>query len=118
MPKHTRPQGSEHDRHPEPILVASKIWAHARAEGWSDEATLLALYLLTCRHRSGACEEAYQLPEDAAADLDWSRERLAKVAARLESAGLITYEPHSSTVTLTGLLRYQRPCRSPQQGGR
>jgi len=120
MAKHSRPQGSdsEHDRRPEPILVTPKIWAHARAEGWSDEAKVLALYLLTCRHRSGACDEAYQLPEDAAADLGWSQERLAKVAGHLEAAGLITYEPHSGAVTLTGLLQYQLPCRSSQHDGR
>ena len=78
---------------------------------------MLALYLLTCRHRSGACDVAYQLPDDASADLGWSQERLAKVAARLESAGLITYEPHSSTITLAGLLQYQRPCRSSKHDG-
>lgn len=58
---------------------------------WSDDAKLLALYLMTCPHRNMV--GYFVLPKPyICADLDSSGERLAEPFAELSGEGVCTYD--------------------------
>lgn len=84
--------------------VSPKIWL----EPWSDDARTVALYLLTCRHRT--IEGLYLLPIGyAAADLEWYPERLAEPFAQLSTAGFLSYDENARVVFIRKALKYQAP---------
>jgi len=105
--------------------VSPRFWAEAQADGWSDDMKMLALYLLTCEHRT--TEGLYRLPvEYMAADLSgadglgadlagaWSPERVRAALARLTDDGFVRYDHAARVVFLPRALAYQAP-ENPNQ---
>lgn len=81
--------------------------------GWSDDAKLLALYLLTCEHRT--CEGLYRLPKGyIMEDLGWTSERLAEPFQELLAEGFIKYDGRARVVLICNALDYQAP-ENPNQ---
>lgn len=74
--------------------------------GWSNEAVLLAFFLLTNRWR--ITEGLYKMPKTLmCSELDWSRKRLEKVFRELEQAGFVQYDDSCGVVLLCEALHYQ-----------
>ena len=88
--------------------VSSRFWADEKTMRWDDDTRLLALYLLTCPHRT--TEGLFRLPKPyIAADLGWSMERLAKPFAKLLADGFIRYDETVSVMLLPNALKYNPP---------
>ena len=84
--------------------VSPKIWSHP----FSEDARTLAVYLLTCPHRT--IEGLYRLPLGyAVADLKWSRERLAEPLRELLADGFADYDETTEVVFIRQALHYQAP---------
>ena len=105
--------------------VSPRFWPEAQAGGWTDDMKMLALYLLTCEHRT--TEGLYRLPvEYMAADLSgadglgcdlagaWSPERVRAALARLSADGFVSYDHAARVVFLPRALAYQAP-ENPNQ---
>ena len=91
--------------------VSPKFWADT--EGWTDDARLLALYVLTCEHRS--TEGLFRLPTRyIAADLAWSKQRLEQPFADLLTEGFIEYDHERSLMLIVNAMKYQSP-QNPNQ---
>jgi len=89
--------------------VSPRVWY----EDWSDDARILALYLLTCEHRE--LEGLYRLPRGyVCEDLGWSSQRLAKPFTELLQCGFIEYDEDTCVILLRKALKYQRP-ENPNQ---
>jgi len=74
----------------------------------SDDARLLALYLLTCEHRRA--EGLFRLPKAyMLEDLGWVPERLAKPFAELLENGFLAYDDDAQVVLIRRALKYQAP---------
>jgi len=88
--------------------VSPKFWSSAERNGWDDDTRLLALYILTCEHRT--TEGLFRLPKQyILADLEWSKERLAQPFARLCNDGFIEYDHKAKVVLIVKALAYQSP---------
>jgi hypothetical protein len=88
--------------------VSPKFWSSAERLGWDEETRLLALYLLTCDHRS--TEGLFRLPKQyILADLEWSAQRLSKPFARLCSDDFIDYDEDAKVMLIVKALAYQSP---------
>ena len=88
--------------------VSSRFWADEKTMRWDDDTRLLALYLLTCPHRT--TEGLFRLPKPyIAADLGWSMERLEKPFAKLLADGFIKYDETVSVMLLPNALKYNPP---------
>lgn len=88
--------------------VSPRFWSSAERKGWDDDTRLLALYLLTCPHRT--VEGLFRLPKKyVQADLEWSAQRLAEPFARLSADGFLDYDEESQVVLLPSALKYQAP---------
>jgi hypothetical protein len=88
--------------------VSPKFWSSAERLGWDEETRLLALYLLTCDHRS--TEGLFRLPKQyILADLEWSAQRLSKPFARLCSDDFIDYDDDAKVMLIVKALAYQSP---------
>lgn len=88
--------------------VSSRFWADEKTMRWDDDTRLLALYLLTCPHRT--TEGLFRLPKPyIAADLGWSMERLEKPFAKLLADGFIQYDETVSVMLLPNALKYNPP---------
>lgn len=73
-----------------------------------DRTVLLALYLLTCRHRN--LEGLYLLPWGwVEADLGWEADCVAEQAARLMDTRFIEYDQGPEVVFVRNALKYQQP---------
>lgn len=93
--------------------VSPRFWTdHA----WSDDARLLALYLLTCPHRT--TEGLYRLPlAYARDDLGWSPqplgkglpERLRQALAELLASDFCSYDDTAQVVLIHKALKHQAP---------
>lgn len=91
--------------------VSPKFWADT--EEWSDDARLLALYLLTCPHRT--TEGLFRLTTRYMAfDLGWAEERLAEPLAQLLAEGFIERDEERSLVLIVNAMKYQAP-QNPNQ---
>lgn len=91
--------------------VSPKIWLH---NSWDDRVKLLALYILTCPHRT--TEGLFRLPKQyICADLGWDMEALAKPFARLIQDGFIEYDEENQVMFICKALKYQRPDNPNQQ---
>lgn len=87
--------------------VSPKLWN----KPWTNDAKLLALYLLTNQHR--VMEGLYRLPKAyICADLDWTEKRLSKPFEELTNARFIKYE--NGIVLIRKTLKYQAP-ENPNQ---
>lgn len=90
--------------------VTPKIWL----EPWSEDARILALYLLTCEHRT--TEGFFRLPKAyMCADLHWLAERLSKPFKELLDDGFLYYDDAAEVVLIVKALAYQRPDNENQQ---
>lgn len=93
--------------------VSSRFWTDEKVAGWDQDTRMLALYLLTCPHRT--MEGLFRLPKQyIMADLQWSAERLAKPFAKLLADGFIDYDETVSVILLRNALKYQSP-QNPNQ---
>lgn len=93
--------------------VSPKFWSDRKVLAWDDDTRLLALYLLTCEHRT--TEGLFRLPKAyIAADLGWTMERLAKPFAKLLDDGFIKYDAAVSVMLLTNALKWN-PTENPNQ---
>lgn len=94
--------------------VSSRFWTDEKVAQWDDDTRLLALYLLTCPHRS--MEGLYRLPKAyICADLGWDAKRLAKPFSKLLEDGFISYDETVHVVLVRHALKYQAP-DNPNQG--
>lgn len=93
--------------------VSPKFWSDRKVLAWDDDTRLLALYLLTCEHRT--TEGLFRLPKAyIAADLGWTAERLAKPFAKLLDDGFVKYDEAVSVMLLTNALKWN-PTENPNQ---
>lgn len=74
----------------------------------SEDARVLALYLVTCPHRTAEGLFSMRLAY-AAADLQWLPERLTEPLAELVEIGFIGWEPDDEVMLLRSALKYQTP---------
>lgn len=92
--------------------VSPMFWRDQEVRAWLaaglNETVLLALYLLTCRHRN--LEGLYLLPWGwVENELVWEAEFVAEQAARLTAAGFIQYDAGPEVVFVRNALKYQQP---------
>jgi hypothetical protein len=92
--------------------VSPMFWRDEEVRAWltagHDRTVLLALYLLTCRHRN--LEGLYLLPWGwVETELAWEAECVAEQAARLTGAGFIQYDETPEVVFVRNALKYQQP---------
>jgi hypothetical protein len=93
--------------------VTPAFWGDEKVAGWNDDTRLLALYLLTCEHRT--LEGLFRLPKGyILADLGWTEERLAEPFAQLLREGFIEYDATVRVCLLVNALAYQSP-ENPNQ---
>lgn len=94
--------------------VSPMIWAHARRERWTEDERTMALYLLTCDHRT--TEGFFWLPKAyIGADLGWDAERLGKAFASLLHQDFIAYDDEAEVLLIVKAMQYQRPDNANQQ---
>jgi hypothetical protein len=92
--------------------VGSRLWL----ERWSDDVRLVALYLLTCKHRP--TEGIYHLPEAyAATDLRWPCKRYAKAFRALVEDGFVEWDAEAEVVLIVNALKWQAPANPNQMKG-
>ena len=85
--------------------VSPKLW---QEQSWDDDTRLLALYVLTCDHRT--TEGLFRLPKQyILADLDWSSQRLAQPFEQLCADGFMDYDEDAKVLLITKALKYQSP---------
>lgn len=88
--------------------VTSKFWQDEAVLRWSDDAKLLALYLMTCPHRNMV--GYFVLPKPyICADLDWSMERLAEPFRELFEEGFCAYDEETRVLPIHRALKYDSP---------
>lgn len=86
--------------------ISPRFWSRAEQKDWTDDMKMLALYLLTCPHRT--TEGLYRLPKQyAQADLEWSPERFGEPFAQLLEDGFCDYDEQAQVVLIRGALKYQ-----------
>lgn len=80
---------------------------------WGDDERLVALYLLTCPHRS--TEGLFRMPlAYATTDLGWPVERFRKAFDQLLADGFVEYDEEASVCLIVNALKWQRP-ENPNQ---
>ena len=88
--------------------VGPSFWSDPAVVALSDDGRLLALYLLTCPHRTS--EGLFRLPKAyATADLQWSMERLAEPFGQLLANGFIEYDVDAQVCLIVAALKWQAP---------
>jgi len=88
--------------------VSPAIW---RQRGWSEDMRYLALYLLTCQHRT--IEGLFVLPKlYICGDMKWSPERLGESFDALLADGFMEYDEDDQVCFIVKALHYQPP-RNP-----
>jgi hypothetical protein len=88
--------------------VSPAIW---RQRKWTEDMRLLALYLLTCPHRT--IEGLFVLPMPyICGDMKWLPERLAEPFASLLEDGFFEYDEENEVCFIVKALHYQPP-RNP-----
>jgi hypothetical protein len=100
--------------------VSPMFWRDPMVRAWltagHDRTVILALYLLTCRHRN--LEGLYLLPWGwVESELVWEAECVAEQAARLLGEGFIQYDDGPEVVFVRNALKYQQPKSKPQLKG-
>ena len=84
--------------------VYSRIWR----EPWTQDQRYLALYLLTCEHRT--FEGLYRLPiAYAAADMGWNPGKVRRELDALEAAGFVQYDADHELLWIVKALGKQSP---------
>lgn len=93
---------------PRYFRVSPKFWSDPKVEGWTDEAKLLALYLLTCPQRTTEGLFTFRI-EYARVDLGWDPEGFTRPFKELLEAGFIQYDERARVMLIPNALRYQAP---------
>ncbi len=94
--------------------VKPDLWAHARRNKWDEDTRTLALYLLTCPHRT--TEGLFWLPKPYMwADLAWDPARLDRSFDRLVTEDFIAYDDAAEVLLIVKAMKYQRPDNENQQ---
>lgn len=89
------------------------FWRDPEIRSWTQSERFLAVYLLTCPHRTS--EGLFYLPLIYAAhDLGWEPDDLAKGYAALAERGFCAYDRATETVLLPKALKWECP-RGPKQ---
>ncbi|MEI6449156.1 MAG: hypothetical protein WCP98_04300 [Actinomycetes bacterium] len=88
--------------------VSPAIW---RQRKWTEDMRLLALYLLTCPHRTAEGLFVLPLPY-ICGDMKWLPERLAEPFADLLADGFFEYDEEDEVCFIVKALHYQPP-RNP-----
>lgn len=92
--------------------VSLTFWNDLKVRKWGDDARLLALYLLTCPHRSG--EGFYHLsPALAAEDLGWSEHRFNAALEVLVEDDFADFDRDARAVLIVRALKYQPAIKGP-----
>lgn len=90
--------------------ISTKFWTDEKVLQWDNETRLLALYLLTCSHKT--TEGLFRLPKQyICADLEW----LAKPFAKLLEDGFIMYDEEVKVILINNALKYQSPDNPNQE---
>jgi hypothetical protein len=93
--------------------VFETFWTDEKVERFSDDAKLMALYLLTGPHRSMI--GCMRLPDGyVTSDLRWTKDRVAKAFLELAGAGFAFRDPSGWTL-ICNQLKYDPPA-SPNHG--
>jgi hypothetical protein len=93
---------------PRYFRVACHFWPDEKVITWSDSLKLLALYLLTTKHRT--LEGFFVLPPQyIAADIGWPLRRVKDMLAKFEEDGFIRFDEKTNLVLLRNALKYQQP---------
>lgn len=92
--------------------ISPLFWRDEEVRAWladgQDRTVLLALYLLTCRHRN--LEGLYLLPWGwVGTELGWEADCVAEHAALLLDAGFIRYDEKPEVIFVRNALKYQQP---------
>ncbi len=94
--------------------ISTKFWTDEKVLQWDNETRILALYLLTCPHKT--TEGLFRLPKQyICADLAWSLEGLAKPFNKLLEDGFIKYDDRVNVILLCNALKYQSPDNPNQE---
>ena len=94
--------------------VQCNFWVHPDIQSLSDQAKLLALYLIEGPHSNAL--GCYRLPIGyVSADLGWSSETVSKRFAELFQAGLVIRDEATSWILLQKFLRWN-PIANPNVG--
>jgi hypothetical protein len=88
--------------------VACRFHDDEKVRLWPDWVKLLALYLLTTKHRN--LEGFFVLPPDyVAADLSWTRNRVVKGLDILQDEGFLSFDSTTNLILVRNALKYQQP---------
>jgi hypothetical protein len=88
--------------------VHTSFWSSDTLRGVSDDAKLLALYLLTCQH--GNMAGVFRLPlAYAAEDTGWTSERLSNGFETLSAAGWLRRDSATGWTWITKWLKWNKP---------
>jgi hypothetical protein len=88
--------------------VACHVWSDEKVATWPDSQKLLALYLLTSKHRT--LEGFFVLPPQyIAADMGWPLRRVKEMLVKLETDGFLRFDEKTSLLLIRNALRYQQP---------
>ena len=88
--------------------LACNFWSDEKVITWPDPMKLLAVYLLTTRHRT--LEGLFVLPPQyVSADIGWPLRRVKDMLAKLEEAGFIRFDEKTNLLLIRNALRYQQP---------
>ncbi len=94
--------------------ISAKFWTDEKVLKWSNQTRLLAIYLLTCPHKT--TEGLFRLPKQyICADLGWSLKELEKPFQELLKDDFIKYDEKVSVILLTKALKYQSPDNPNQE---
>jgi len=89
--------------------VSPSVWREFRV----DDERVMALYLLTCEHRT--TEGLFLLPLGyVSADLGWTDRRTRKAFAAVEAAGMVRYDADVSVCFIAKALKQQSPANPNQ----
>ncbi len=94
--------------------IQTKFWTHADVRQLSDQAKLLATYLLTSSHTNML--GCFRIPIGyIAEDLNWSFEVVAKARDELAKINFLLYDEASSWMIINSFMKYH-PIENPNQG--
>ncbi|MBI5673475.1 MAG: hypothetical protein HZC50_09600 [Nitrospirae bacterium] len=93
---------------PRYFRVACHFWSDEKVVTWPDSQKLLALYLLTTKHRT--LEGYFVLPPQyIAADIGWPLRRVKDMLVKLEGEGFVRFDERTNLLLIRNALRYQQP---------
>lgn len=108
MPDNAETNKSTRPDVPRYYRVACHVWSDEKVATWPDSQKLLALYLLTTKHRT--LEGFFVLPPQyIAADMGWPLRRVKDMLVKLETEGFLRFDEKTSLLLIRNALRYQQP---------